>query len=152
MENDLLEIQKLGLQIFIRNNLKWNWIDNAEIIPKINENEHLIEIRDPYNPQHRSYISIHKNEKKAILRQNGIKYYEFSVTPINNSSISIETKTNRKRIESIESIFIDNCEQHLSSFLIKLRQMSPYISTFETLSKDEKFKKALRYLDYKSRL
>ena len=46
MENDLLEIQKLGLQIFIRNNLKWNWIDNAEIIPKINENEHLIEIRE----------------------------------------------------------------------------------------------------------
>ena len=118
MENDLLEIQKFNLQIFIRNTLKWNWINNAEIIPKINENEHLIEIRDRYNPQHRLYISIHKDEKKAVLRQNGIKYYEFSVTSINNSSISIETKTNRKRIKSIEPLFTDNCEQHLSGFLI----------------------------------
>ena len=58
-----------GLQYFLNKALKWDWIYQAQVLPKIKEN--VIEIIDPYNLKNTSRMTIMMDEKKAVLRQNG---------------------------------------------------------------------------------
>jgi hypothetical protein len=130
--------------------LKWNWIDNANITPKFDD--HIIEIQDSNNPQNNSTIIIQRSQNKAVLRQQGKKIKEFSINS-NDKFLSIEAKTDRKHIESMEISFIAGCKEHLFDFLNKLRtQITIHNPSFDILSKDENFKKALKYLESESKI
>jgi len=140
----------VNLRHFLRQDLGWNWIDKARITTNVDE--HRIEILDTSNPQNKPYISIHKDDRKAVLRLNGKKLYQFSIDP-NDSFLSIEAKTDRKSIDFMETSFFYRCKEHLLTFLTKLRtQVTPYNQSFDILSKDENFRKALGYLDNETRL
>ncbi len=135
-----------GLQYFLNKAFKWNWIYQAQIQPKIKEN--VIEIIDPYNLKNNSRITITRDEKKAVLRQSGIKICEFSIH-INDSVLSLGAKTDRKRIDSLELSVVDQCRTYLLVFLTKLREISPYNVTFDVLYRDENLKKALEMMELK---
>ncbi len=107
----------------------------------------MIEILDTSNPKNKSYISIHKDDRKAVLRQGGKNIYEFSSSP-NDSFLSIETETDRKSIDIMETPLFHRCKENLLVLLTNLRtQITKYNPSYDVLSKDEKFKKALDYLD-----
>jgi len=140
----------VNLRYFLKNNLKWDWIDNSNITPIFKED--VIEIQDTNNPQNNSAIIIQRSENKAVLRQQGRKVREFSINS-NDHFLSIEAKTDRKSIDSMEISFIAGCKAHLLDFLNKLRtQITKYNPSFDILSKDEKFKKTLKYLEKESKL
>ncbi|MEJ7641698.1 MAG: hypothetical protein WKF36_05825 [Candidatus Nitrosocosmicus sp.] len=125
---------------------KWNWIYQAQILPKIKEN--VIEIINPYNLKNNSRITTIRDEKKAVLRRNGIKICGFSIH-VNDSVLSLGAKTDRKRIDSLELSVVDQCRTHLLVFLTKLREISPYNVTFDILCQDENLKKALEMMELK---
>ena len=56
-----------NLRYFLKKTLKWDWIEEAEINPKVNEM--IIEIVDKFNPENKYHIYCYKRRKKAILRQ-----------------------------------------------------------------------------------
>ncbi len=130
--------------------LGWDWIEDATITPKPNEN--IIEILDVSDTQRKLTISILKDENKAVLRQYGTKLYEFSINP-DGSFLSIEAKTPRKTIDFIEMPFVYSCKEHMIGFLTKLRtQITPFQPYYGNLHEDETFKKALEYLDKESKV
>ncbi len=138
-----------NLRYFLKKTLDWYWIDIAKIIPKVNENS--IEIIDKYNPENKYNIHIIKDEKKAILRQYGKWLWEFSVID-NGSFLTMEAKTDRKSEDIINVPFVESCKRHLLNFLTSLKTnvipSSSYTNqSFETLTKDEKYQKALKYLE-----
>lgn len=140
----------VNLRNFLKRTLNWSWIDRARITPKVNEN--TIEILDTSKPENKYYISIHKDDQKAVLRQSGRKVYEFSISP-NDSFLSIEAKSERKSIDLMEIPLYYKCMEHLLTFLTNLRtQITKYNPSFDILSKDEYFKNALEYLDRESKL
>ena len=140
----------VNLRNFLMQTFNWSWIDKAKITTNANEN--LIEILDTSNPENKAHISINKDDRKAVLRQGGIKLYEFSINP-NDSFLSIEAKTDRKVIDCMETPLFYRCREHLLVLLTNLRtQVTKHNPSFDILSKDENFRKALKYLDRESKL
>lgn len=138
-----------NLRYFLKNTLKWSWIEEAKIKPNVNEN--AIEITDASHPENKCYIRIMKDDKKAILRQGRTKC-EFTVID-NDTFLTIEAKTDRKGIDIVEVPFVEICKRHLINFLTSLKtdifqSNDDYRNpVFEILSKDENYKKALRFLE-----
>jgi hypothetical protein len=145
-DSSLQTSSTLVLQHFLNKILKWDWVFKSTVIPKIDEN--VIEISDPYNPKNNSRITLLNDEKKAVLRQNSTKLYEFSIT-VNDSSLILGAKTKIKRIDSLSLSFVNRCREHLLIFLTKTREKSPYNVTFDILNQDENLKKALEHMDLK---
>lgn len=133
-----------SLQYFLNKAFKWDWIYHAQILAKIEEN--VIEIINPHNLKNNSRITIMMDEKKAVMRQNGIRIYEFSLH-VNDSFLCLGAKTDRKRIDSLDLSVVDRCRTHLLIFLTKLREVSPYNVTFDILYQDENLKKALEIME-----
>ena len=107
---------------------------------------------DIYKPENKCRISIHKVGGKAVLRQGGRNICEFSISP-NDSFLSIEAKTDRKSIDLMETSLFYRCKEHLLVLLTNLRtQITKHNPSFDVLSIDGKFKKALEYLDRESKL
>ena len=130
--------------------LGWDWVKNATITPKPDEN--VIEILDVSDNQRKFTISILKDENKAVLREDGTKLYEFSINP-NGSFLSIEAKTPRKIIDFIEIPFVYNCKEHMIGFLTKLRtQITSFQPYYGNLHEDENFRKALECVDMESKM
>jgi len=142
----LPEVSKLFLRYFLKKTLKWNWIDDVNIIPDVIEK--TVEIRNPHNTEDNCVITIIDDGRRAILRQNSKKMFEFRISEI-DSLISFEIKTPLKRIDSINSIFVDEAREHLLILLTKLREISPLFSMFEIFYQDERFKQALEQMDLK---
>jgi hypothetical protein len=140
----------VNIKNFLRYKLKWNEIENIQITFEVDEN--IIEIRDGHKPQRNSTISISKENSKAIFRQNGKKLFEFKIKD-EGSFLSVLFKTDKKFDELLKFEFSSKCEDHLIHFLVHLKtKIIPsnrsYINPlFETLSKDEKYKNALSYLN-----
>ena len=133
----------VNLRNFLRQTFNWSWIDKAKITTNANEN--LIEILETSNPENKAHISINKDDVKAVLRQGGRKLHEFSISS-NDSFLSIEDKTNRTSIEFMETPLFYKCREHLLVLLTNLRtQVTTYNPSFDILSKDENFRKALEY-------
>ncbi len=131
---------------------KWRDEKAAKITPK--EYENIIEIEEEFNARRTFYIVILKDENKAILKQRN-NSQEICKFYINDCDLfwSIETKTNEKIIDFIEIQFFYRCKEHLINFLIKLRtQITSNQPYFDSLYKDENFKKALDYLDKELKL
>ncbi len=150
INNLISNFSAVNLRNFLRGTLKWPWADRAKITTKVDEN--IIEISDISNPKNNSHISIHKDDNKAVLRQGGIWIYEFSISS-NDSFLSIETRTDRRGIDFMEMSFFHRCKEHLLVLLTNLKtQITKYNPSFDVLSKDEKFRKALEYLDNESGL
>ena len=108
----------------------------------------MVEVRSiPKN----TIIKILKDEKKMIIRQEGRMIYQ---TPLilYAGFLSIEIIGNTKPIDEIKHLLIERYEKHLNNFLINLRTQliqstRSYLNpTFNTLSKDWKYKKSLRDL------
>ncbi len=118
--------------------------NNTKIVPKVDDN--IIEVFDSNNSKRYS-IFILKDEKKAVLRQNGKELFDFSVKD-NGSFLSIEAKTNKKNMEIVETPFYHKIREYLLVFLLKLRIYIPSSHpSFAILEKDENFKKALKFLE-----
>ena len=90
---------------------------SPKIIPKVYDN--MIEILDSTNSKIYS-IFILKDEKRAVIRQNGKELFKFSVKD-EGSFLSIEAKTNKKNIDIVEMPFCHKFREHLLIFLLKLR-------------------------------
>jgi hypothetical protein len=149
-KDSTVNFSDVNLRNFLKTYLKWDWIKDAKIIPKFDENR--IDIIYPPDSLKNSYISIVQGENKAVLRQQWKEIHKFSIEP-NESFLSIEMKTDRKRIDSLEIPFILGCKEHLLTFLTKLRtQITRYNPSFDILSNDENFKKALEYADKETKL
>jgi hypothetical protein len=138
------------IRFFLKNTLKWDNVDLLRIEPRIEDN--VIEILDSQNSTRNSTITILKSEKKAVLRQNGKSIHKFSVIP-NDEFLSIETQSSIRPIDDIQSPFMERYDEHVINFLITLRtkllQSNDLFTnpTFETLSEDERYNKALECLD-----
>ena len=120
------------------------------IYPKNDNN--VIEILDATNPSKNSTIKIFDKDRKAVFRKNRVKMFEFSVLP-NKGFLAKQTKGDTKPIDEIKSPFNEMCQKHLIGFITQLRAQMPQSNSyfdnpsFETLSKDERYNKALKYLD-----
>ncbi len=138
------------IRFFLENTLKWENTGSLRINPNTHEN--TIEIVDVLNPLRDTKITILKSQGKAVLRQNGQRLHEFSVVPY-GPLLSVESKSNRKAIDEIKLPFIERYGEQLIGFLTKLRtglvQSTSLCTnpTFETLSEDERYQKALEYLN-----
>lgn len=135
---------------FLNNTLKWENTDDLRITP--NSQENTIEIVDVSNQQKNSRITILKGKNKAFLKQNGLIIHDFSIVS-RGESLSIETKSNRKAFDAVKSPFLERYREQLVIFLTKLRTQliqstSLYTNpTFETLSEDERYNRALELLE-----
>lgn len=138
------------IRFFLGTTLKWENTCSLKITPNTHEN--TIEIVDVLNPKRAIRITILERKRIAVLRQNGKIIYEFSITP-NYGFLSIGKKSERKAIDETKSPFIERYREQLISFLTKLRtgliQSTSLCTnpTFETMSEDERYQKALEYLD-----
>ena len=91
-------------------------------------------------------IFILKDEKKAVLRQNGKEIYNFSVRD-EGPFLSIEAKTNTKNVDIVEISFYHKVREHLLAFLVKLRTQIPTSHpSFVVLNEDKNYMKAISYL------
>jgi hypothetical protein len=145
-----LDFSSVNLRYFLKRTLKWDWINDARITPRFNDN--VVDITCPPNPQKTSTISIRRDTNKAVLRQQGQKMYEFSINP-NDLFLSIEAKTDRTGIDFMETPFVNRCKELLIAFLTRLRtQITRHNPSFDILDKDEVFKKALNFVDRETKL
>jgi hypothetical protein len=129
----------------IKNFLTNTWIggDSPKVIPKVHDN--IIEILDSTNSKIYS-ILILKDEKRAVIRQNGRELYNFSVKD-EGAFLSIEAKTNKKNIDIVETPFYHKFRECLLVFLLKLKtQISSFHPSVVALNEDENYRKALRFL------
>jgi hypothetical protein len=137
------------IRFFLKTTLKWENVDSLKIETRIDNN--TIEIIDANNSTRNSTITILKSENKAVLRQNGRLIHEFFVIP-NDGYSSMETKSNINPIDDIKTPFLERWINHLIDFLTDLRTQILHSNllftnpTFDTLSKDERYNKALKYL------
>jgi hypothetical protein len=62
--------------------------------------------------------------------------------------LSIDAKTKEKKIDYFVNLIMNNCKEHVPTFLHNLRsKVTPSLQSFELLSKDENFVKALENMD-----
>lgn len=140
---------KLKIKFFLSTSLKWDNMDSLAIYPKNDEN--VIELVDATNPSRNSTIKISEKDRKAVLRQSGVKKFEFSVLP-NKGFLAIQTKGDTKPIDEIKSPFNERCQKHHIGFIAQLQTQIPQSDScftnpsFETLSKDEKIQQGIRAL------
>jgi hypothetical protein len=138
------------IRFFLSTTLKWENTDSLKIIPYAHGS--MVEIVNVRNSLRYARITISKSQGKAVLRQKGVDIHEFSVVQHGNL-LSVQSKSNRKAIDEIKSPFLDRYEERLISFLTELRtgliqSTSLYTNrTFDILSRDERYQKALEYLE-----
>ncbi|MDQ4074332.1 MAG: hypothetical protein M3162_08540, partial [Thermoproteota archaeon] len=141
---------RMKIRFFLEETLHWKNTKQMKI--KVRNYDNLIEIADITNPCKNSTLTIPDKEGKAVLRQGGRKIYEFDVAR-NDDFLSIEAKTSKRPIDEIINLFLERHNTYLIDFLAKLRTRlikptSLYSnSTYESLSMDKKYRKALEHLD-----
>lgn len=139
-------ISILSLKYFLKKTLRWDCIFDASFIP--NFHEKMIEIRNPQNPKDNSVITIIEGGTKAVLRQNSKWMFEFRISET-ETILNFGVTTPSKRINFVNSDFVDYVQEELLMLLTKLRQFSSLNTTFDIFYRDERFKKALISMNLK---
>jgi hypothetical protein len=133
----------------LRDHLKvtfdWEWIDKDGLTPNYEKNN--IDIYKPNAPEEIIRLYINEKDDNAILMVNGIKRYEFIIT-LNILFLSIDAKTNEKKIDFFENLIVDKCKDHESTFLLSMRtRVTPNRQSYELLSNDANLISALDNMD-----
>jgi hypothetical protein len=146
------------LKKFLKSTFKWNWIDNAIITPKFNENVIYIkknsEFSDaPSSKNNNIRIVIDEKENKAVLKQNSESLYEFIIThnryaPFVDLSLSIDIRTNETETEYLTKYLVDKCKDSPKNLLSDIRsQIDTKYKSYNLLLKDENFNKMIAEMD-----
>jgi hypothetical protein len=133
------------LRNYLKITFNWEWIEKARLIPNYNQN--VIDIIKPNEPDEIIRISINEKDNESILRINNTKIDEFVITT-HDLFLSIDTKTRERKIDFFVNLIVNKCNEYVPTFLLNLRsQVHPNLQSYELLSKDENFKRALKDMD-----
>jgi len=130
-----------NIKNFLKVSLKWKGLKDVQINPIVEEN--LIRIVDRSKTDRNLRIHILKQDKKASLKWNGDIVYEFSVRE-EDDYLSIEAKDDSTYMDRLETIFWLSFRKIMLLFIATLKiQLTKHNPHFDSLNKDENFKKAL---------
>jgi hypothetical protein len=142
------------LKKFLKSNFRWEWIDQAKIIPSYKENViDIVNHSDETSAKQSSIrILINERENRAELRQNSKTLHEFIITPY-ELFLSIDIETDKRKIDYLIKHLVNGCNDYAISFLTKVRgQIDSNYRSYEPISKDENFAKAISEMDNRIRV
>lgn len=138
------------LKNYLKATFNWDWISHTRIEP--NYEDSTISIVDSSDVQKFISLQINKKDKKAVLFENGKLIHNFIITK-HELFLSIDVKTDKRKIDLFIEYLIDKCKDHTTSFLTNLRsQVNSTNQDYQILSKDQKFVSALEDLDKNVRI
>jgi hypothetical protein len=133
------------LRDLLMRELGWKWINEAEFIPRFDEDKILIRSK---NLDQHTYIKIDREKKIAKLVYGSKKYFFFRLEILKNNSCSVSGKTNLIGKEILEKGLRYQIKRKLLDLIYVI--MTKYKGTSSDLYKyvedDEKFKVAVKDL------
>lgn len=133
------------LRYYLEATFNWDWISHARVEP--NYEDSVISIVDPYDSQKSISLRINKKDKKAFLLENGKMIHNFIITE-HELFLSIDIRTDKRKIDFFIEYLADKCKNHTTSFLTNLRiQVNSTRPDYQLLSKDQKFVRALEDME-----